>query len=140
MHQLFASLFPETGDRETKVIVINGPETGIPPGVYAILEYYCVDENCDCRQVYLRIVKKDTKDMENDFEAEISFGWESANYYIKWFGKTDDSLNDFKGPSLNILAKQGSAKKQWLKMISHLLKTDKKYVKRLESHYRMVKK
>ena len=44
MHQSFSSMFPEVGDQETRVITILGPETGIPTGIYPILELYCVDE------------------------------------------------------------------------------------------------
>lgn len=138
MHQLFASMFPEVGDKETRVIHIIGPETGIPPGTYPILEFYCVDDNCDCRQVYLRVMKDGVSDIDN-CEADISFGWEPRSFYVKWFGKEDVSLDDFKGPSLNKLVKQGAYKAHWLKLIRNLLKTDKRYAKRLEAHYKMTK-
>ncbi|MEP7376085.1 MAG: hypothetical protein ABI675_22000 [Chitinophagaceae bacterium] len=140
MHQLFPLLFPEIGDKEARVIHITGPETGIPSGQYPVLEFYCVDVDCDCRQVYLRIMEHGEDGLSEDAEAEISFGWEPREFYIKWFDKQDYSVGDFKGPCLNILMKQGPYKKEWLKLVAHQLKTDNKYVKRLETHYRMVSK
>lgn len=76
-HALFAERFPAIGDAETRVIHIISHEHGIPPGKYALIEYYCIGDNCDCRQVFLHVFN----DLTKDIEATISFGWESLWFY-----------------------------------------------------------
>jgi hypothetical protein len=73
-------------------------------------------------------------------EAIVSFGWEPIAFYQQWnHGVIDEVIRDFKGPALCTMMPQGPFSLQWLKVIKHLLKSDKKYVKRLEMHYRLMK-
>ncbi len=51
----FVSRFPELGGRETRVATfMEGGE--VPAGKYFFLEYYCDDQDCDCRRVIIRVV------------------------------------------------------------------------------------
>ncbi|MBO9573981.1 MAG: hypothetical protein J7497_17470 [Chitinophagaceae bacterium] len=135
-HELFYELFPEIAEKETRTIIVRGLDTGVPPGIYPVYEYYCTDPDCDCRQVYLHI----RNDTTQQVEAIISFGWEPIAFYQKWnYGVLDDQLRDFKGPALGFRMPQGRFAQPWLNYVKHWLKSDKPYVKRLENHYRMVK-
>lgn len=136
MKHYLASRFASQAENETRVIHIIGPEYGVPAGSYPVLEYYCTDHDCDCLQVYLHVMN----DATQACEAIVSFGWEPIAFYQQWnHGVIDEVIRDFKGPALCTMMPQGPFSLQWLKVIKHLLKSDKKYVKRLEMHYRLMK-
>lgn len=135
-HQLFYDRFPQIAESETRSIIVFGPELAVPHGTYHIYEFYCTDDDCDCRQVYLHIMNDDTQDCE----AIISFGWEAIGFYQKWnHGLLDDMIRDFRGPALGTMMPQGPYAGKWLKYVKVWLKSDKKYVRRLERHYRLMK-
>lgn len=135
-HELFYNRFPQIAERETRTIIVSGPELGVPPGTYHVYEYYCTDDECDCRQVYLHIVNHATQ----QHEAVISYGWEPIDFYKNWnFGNLGDMLRDFKGPALGTMMRQGRYANEWLKYVSSWLKSDTDYVKRLERHYKLFK-
>ena len=47
----FHTYFPEIADEETKVVQILKSDINTPPiGVYAVVESYCDDRKCDCRE------------------------------------------------------------------------------------------
>jgi hypothetical protein len=136
MHECFYERFPQIAEKETRTIIVCGSELQVPPGSYSVYEYYCIDEDCDCRQVYLHIRNDGTQEIE----AVISFGWENVAFYKEWFtGASLQEVRDFKGPALGVLMPRGKFARQWLDYAKHWLKSDKAYVKRLERHYRMVK-
>src|SRR5215211_978244 len=108
-HELFATRFSEMAEYETRVIHIIGPEHNIPRGKYPIFEYYCTDDDCDCRQVYLHVMN----DATLECEAIISFGWEPITFYQQWnHGVLDDMIRDFKGPALGTMMPQGRLSRQ----------------------------
>ena len=56
----FHLMFPEIGTDETRTLTVPpGGAGGIPPGEYALLEFYCTDPKCDCRRVILRVLRRD---------------------------------------------------------------------------------
>ena len=69
--------------------------------------------------------------------ARIANGDEQA--YTAFFGNLDDIIRDFKGPALGTMMPQGRFANQWLKHMKSMLKSDKDYVKMLESHYKLMK-
>jgi hypothetical protein len=128
-HTAFGEFYPEIADRETRVVTITDQAiTGLPLGAYALIDLYCTDLDCDCRNVYIHVVHKGFSGPI----ATITYGWEKLSYYKEWMGGEEDDyiLRQFKGPSLAI---------QWLRIFEGILQTDKAYANRLERHYHLVK-
>lgn len=118
------------------MVRIIGDGHEVPPGKYAILEFYCTDDDSDCPQVYLHVFN----DRTTDTEAFVSFGWEPLQFYQEWnHGLLDDIIRDFKGPALAFGFRQGGYAAQWLRLIRDLLERGRAYVARLEKHYWMMK-
>lgn len=53
-------------------------EDGLPDGKYVLLEGYCDNPECDCRNAIINIA---TAPPEMKHIAAISYGWESKRYY-----------------------------------------------------------
>lgn len=108
----------------------------IPPGIYALLESYCDDPECDCRRVFLNVVNKET----NEILATIGYGWEDLEFYEEWFGDKSmkELIQGLKGPVLEV----GGLQSEYAKC---LLEHFKKYALNKESieiwkkHYRLFK-
>lgn len=84
--------------RQTVCIPIFDHET-IPEGLFALLESYCSDPECDCRRVFLNVIDKyDPKKIL----ATIGFGWEDVEFYEKWLGDKNMKYlaKEMKGPIL----------------------------------------
>ncbi|WP_143709137.1 hypothetical protein [[Flexibacter] sp. ATCC 35208] len=136
MHTAFGNLFPEMAQKETRVItVVDQKITGLPRGTYALLELYCTDLDCDCRNVYINVINQ-------AFDAPlatISYGWEELAFYKEWMGGDDEMLAEFKGPALTTFATQSQFAQRWLEILTDILNTDVAYVNRLQQHYQLVK-
>lgn len=51
-HTAFGEFFPEIADKETRVVtVVDQAITGLPLGAYALIDLYCTNPDCDCRNV-----------------------------------------------------------------------------------------
>ena len=119
-HTAFGEFFPEIADRETRVVtIIDQAITGLPLGAYALIDLYCTDQDCDCRNVYINVVHKGFPGPI----ATITDGWEKLSYYKKWMGGEEDDfiLRQFKGPSLAIGARQSQFANQWLRIFENIL-------------------
>jgi hypothetical protein len=136
-HQLFGAFFPEIAGKETRVVTVTDQKkTGLPPGEYGLLELYCTDPDCDCRNVYIQVVQEQFPGPL----ATISYGWESLSFYRAWMGvEDDDILTEFKGPALAPGTRQSPFARDWLRIFTGIVQTDKAYAKRLERHYQLVK-
>jgi hypothetical protein len=55
----FYSRLPELAAHETRGVVILPGQLGVPVGHYAFVEFYCEEEDCDCRRVLLQVWKSD---------------------------------------------------------------------------------
>ena len=131
-------VFPRDRWQGTRVVtIIDQAITDLPPGAYALIDLYCTDPVCDCRNVYIHVVHKGFSGPI----ATITYGWEKLSYYKKWMGGEEDDfiLRQFKGPSLAIGARQSQFANQWLRIFEDILQTDKAYANRLERHYHLVK-
>jgi len=136
-------LLPELAMKETRSITLfpRNPY-GLPPGNYGLVEQYCNEEGCDCRRVLLNVVS----DVTMGSVAVIAYGWESMDFYAKWFGikKLDikqmdelekDSVKSFKGPCLNLFSSQSKFAPAVMQMVIDCVLKDEKYVDRLKRHY-----
>lgn len=56
--ELFSSHFPGIAEKETRSVTLLGEQNGLPPGEYAFLEFYCVDPECDCRNVMFNVINR----------------------------------------------------------------------------------
>jgi len=138
-------LLPEIALEETRTItVLPTSNISLPPGNYGLVEMYCNDEDCDCRRVLFDVTFSNT--MES--VAFIGFGWDSIDFYAKWYlGKKVNlrkipredvnSILDFKGPALNAMSPQSDLAPVILDFVSGYLQEDTEYVNRLKRHYKM---
>ena len=133
-YTLFHDYFPEIAEKETRSITIMKDSAwGLPPANYGLLEMFCDEPGCDCRRVFFYVVS----DRRNDLEAVVAYGWESADFYIKWLREDDpEMIRDLIGPSLNLTSPQSNLAPGILKMVSDILQ-DKAYVERIKRHYKM---
>lgn len=133
----FYPRFPHIGANETRVLtILEGSSVNLPPGEYGLLDFYCTTFNCDCRRTFLNVVAKKT----NKIQAVIAFGWESRDFYIRWFGSDDpETIDDLKGPALAAGHPQSAIAHQLLELVTELVLSDQAYVERLKRHYQMFK-
>jgi hypothetical protein len=137
-HKAFDEFFPEIAEKETRVVIVSDQSiTGLPPGAYALIDLYCTDPDCDCRNVYIHVFHEKFPGPI----ATITYGWENLSYYKEWMGgdEDDDILTQFKGPALAIGARQSQFSGEWLRIFEDILQTDKEYANRLQRHYQLVK-
>lgn len=127
----FFDTFPELIAKEFRNIFINNHPV-IPAGNYAFDEFYCQRLNCDCRKVMIRIITN------NPYKiwAIINYGWESKEFYKKWFGgpEGDDYYKLMSGVSLEPHP-NGAVTNALLEIFKEVLNNDIAYAKRIESHY-----
>ena len=93
----FLERFPEVAAQETRVITAQGHAL-LPDGEYGLVELFCTEPGCDCRRVMLSIYQLEPQKLL----ATISYGWESADFYARWFGTDDPNIiREMQGPNLN---------------------------------------
>jgi hypothetical protein len=131
----FHEYFPEIAKRETRSItILKGSSSGLPAGEYGFLEMYCDERKCDCRRVFFCVVSSPKKEPL----AVIAYGWEGPEFYAEWMGDDDpETIEELKGPSLNMGSPQSSLAPAILKLVENVLLKDKSYVERIKTHYRM---
>ncbi len=130
----FYSAFPDVAKAETRSITLTNHSFGLPPDHYGFLEMYCDDPGCDCRRVFFCVVSP----RNNDPLAVIAYGWESRDYYAKWFGRDDpDVITELMGPALNLASPQSSLAPALLELFRKILLPDTAYIDRIKRHYTM---
>lgn len=123
----FKTLFPEVARREVQVAEILGPGEGgepwgtLPAGAYAFTEFYCVDRDCDCRRVILRVVDEETQAPL----AVIAYGF--------------DRDEPQAGPFLDPMNYQSEHSQALLELAEDAILTEPDYLEQLEDHYQLVK-
>ena len=143
---LFQDKFPLLAKDEQRIVTaLYRNKYKLPPGDYTMLEMYCID--CDCRRVYFHV----DSSVHRKTVAVIEFGWESLDYYAGFI--TDGRVRDFfkltreeQISAVNMKTARLSKKhepteiaKNILKMISEEALKDKKYIKRLKRHYKLMR-
>jgi hypothetical protein len=118
----FSELFPEMARKETRVLmVVRDPV--LPEDEYALVEFYCEDPRCECRNVQLRILAR-----EQGWVATVNHAFEP------------DGFRDIGLPQtfLDPTCKQSPFSEYLLELTTELL-ADPAYAERLERHYNIVK-
>jgi hypothetical protein len=132
--------FRELALQETRSVTLKaGNPYGLPADEYALLEMYCNDENCDCRRVIFDVVSR----QRQKSVAVVAYGWETAMFYSKWYGKVDSpdarmAVNEMTGLNLNSASQKSELAPAILEMVRWLL-TNPVYVARIKSHYQFFK-
>ena len=126
--------FPDLSDNEIRKIILPQETFGLPKGKYYLLESYCTDKKCDCRKVMINVVNVEKP---QEILATIGFGWETAEYYARWFGdkKTGQQMV---GSYLEPGCIQTSNSERYLKLTENSFR-DKSYIALLKKHYRNFK-
>jgi hypothetical protein len=134
--ELFYSRFPELAEKETRSVLVldNSFTQSLPPSDYGFMELFCDEPGCDCRRVFFSVISSKTLKPE----AVIAYGWETKEFYRKWFkyGTEEDILN-LQGPELNLCSPQGEYADDILQLFKDSLLKDKSYIERVKRHYRM---
>lgn len=133
-YEPFLKRFPEVAHREARSIIAHN-HAHVPNGEYHLVELFCAKPGCDCRRVMFSIYRAG----EKKSLATISYGWESAAFYAKWYGSDDPNvIREMQGPALNIGSPISPLSPILLKLVRGVL-LDKAYVARVKRHYRMFK-
>jgi len=118
----FHRFYPKVAEDETRYLTLErpGPGSRIPPGSYALVEFYCTEQGCDCRRVILRVLERTRGPV-----ATISYGF--------------DRDQPMAGPFLDPMNTQSPYAQELLELIDEMTLHDQEYLARLERHYGMVK-
>ena len=129
----FHKLCPEIASRETRTVtVLPGANLGLEPADYEFVEMYCDEPGCDCRRVMFSVLSS----ARQRVEAVVAWGWESSDFYRRWFGMDKpDTIRQLKGPILNLASPQGPNASAILRLAQNLLLSDPAYTERLQRHY-----
>lgn len=130
----FYTRYKNTAARETRSIKSTGNDLGVPRGEYALLEYYCTDDSCDCRKVMINVVEANPP---RRTLATIGYGWESEEFYTQWMHGNKEIARSITGAYLETWGTQSPYAQQFLEIFKATL-TDE-YVNRVKKHYRMFK-
>ena len=136
-YELFGSRFPEIAEKETRnITIMDTRRFGLPCGTYIFHEMFCCEHGCDCRRVFFYV----TSVPRHNVEAVVCYGWESADFYKKWYKDDNpDMIVEMKGPALNLASQQSKHAPAILELVKNLLIKDKDYMERVKRHYNMFK-
>lgn len=121
--ELFHDHFPEVAEKETRSVTLLGEQNGLPPGEYAFLEFYCVDPECDCRNVMFNVINR-----KGEHLATLNHCLDADGF--KDIGEKQTFLDP--------LNRQSRYSKALLKLfLTRAIDAD--YASRLENHHRMMR-
>ncbi|MDZ4698844.1 MAG: SEC-C metal-binding domain-containing protein [Rhodothermales bacterium] len=131
----FYTYFPEIAEKETRnITVFDDPILGSDS--FGLLELYCDEAGCDCRRVMLEIRSLN----QHSPVAIIVYGWESVQFYKKWYGRDEKFIIDeLKGPALNSMSNQTDLAPRLLELVSKEVLSDHAYIDRLKRHYKALR-
>lgn len=130
----FYSKFPDLAFRETRFLTLRAPDSGLPAGEYAFIEFYCGDPTCDCRHVVLQVW---SKDHGQTVFATINYGWETKEFYTQWMGGDAKSAREMVGATLDPFNPQSQHSDTLLRLFQEVVLKDPAYIERLARHYTM---
>lgn len=134
-YESFYERFKELALKETRSISVqNNPD--LPEDEFAFFEAYCADKNCDCRRVMFNVMSRRL----GKAVAVIAYGWESKEFYARWYRSDDKSIaREMQGPSLNGASQQSELAPALLELVRNQLLQDPAYIERLKRHYQIFK-
>jgi hypothetical protein len=118
---------------EIRCVTITRTDDEVPPGVYAFVESFCDEEDCDCRRAFIHAYG-----MEGAWErrhlATIGYGWEDDDFYADWMHGQRDMTRGMSGARLEPMQAQSESATYFLRLFRFLLE-DSAYAARIERHY-----
>ncbi len=131
----FHELFEDVARRETRFLTILEDDGPVPKGEYGLFEFYCDEQGCDCRRVFINVVRTGT----NGILATIGFGWEDRAFYRKWMKAPvgDEVADRMSGAQLESMQRQSDIAPVLFMLAKELVLSDPAYVERIKRHYRM---
>lgn len=130
----FYSRFKDLASRETRCLSLRVPQNDLPPGEYSLIEFYCVDPECDCRRVIIHVL---AMGQSNATLATINYGWESEKFYTQWLNGDAETAREMTVPTLDCMNPQSPHATTLLRLFQNVLSTDSTYIKLLEEHYNL---
>lgn len=134
----FHFVLPEIAQREVRCIHLQAvpgvqPASGLSPGEYAFVEFYCDDLACDCRRVFLQVIAQHDRDK---VLASINYGWEKESFYRKRLAWDTDAPRKIVRGSLDPMNQQSEHAEELLELFQQRV-LDEPYRLRLRRHYRL---
>ncbi len=135
--EMLFSRLPEIAKTETRTVFVPpNSQQRLPSAEYSFVEMFCNEPGCDCRRVFFTVFSSRTKAPE----ALIAYGWETANFYKKWFkygGFTKKDIAELMGPVLNMGSPQTARAPGILELFSEVLLPDHNFIERVKHHYQL---
>jgi hypothetical protein len=134
----FHSVLPAIAEKEVRCIHLQ-PEPGVPlvsglsPGEYAFVEFYCEDPNCDCRRAFIEVVARHLGDK---VLASINCGWEPESFYRTTMSYNPDAPGEIVRGSLDPINTQSEQSQELLKLFQQQV-FDEAYKRRLSWHHQL---
>jgi hypothetical protein len=86
-YESFHERFGELALKETRSLTFF-KDPRLAGDEFAFVEAYCNEENCDCRRVFFNVLSRN----QNKIVAVIAYGWESREFYAKWYRQNNPSI------------------------------------------------
>lgn len=131
--ETFSSRCPKIAEKETRIVKVQNPSWGIEPGHYLFLELFCNDDTCDCRRATIHVV-----DIDGNNCANISYGWESLEFYTKFMYGDKESAESVVGAQLLLDQPQTDDSNKFLNLFISMVENPA-YANRIQSHYDLFK-
>lgn len=134
----FFDKFPDLIASEFRnIFAMEGMYKYIPEGNYGFVELFCDKSNCDCRTVMIQIM---TVEPIRKIWAVLRYGWEPRKFYRDWMGDKNELTEHMPGAFIDVMQSPNDlAAQEFLSVFMHMIKNDKQYAKRIETHYQMHK-
>jgi hypothetical protein len=72
--------------------------------------------------------------------AVLRYGWESKKFYRDWFGGDNELAQNMPGAFIDpIMSPINAISKEFLELFTGIIRDDKRYAKRIETHYQLFK-
>ncbi|TWU00798.1 hypothetical protein [Stieleria varia] len=133
----FFEAFPDLRSTEMRVLFFVDPDNMRPPDrlhdqQFLIQEFYCVDPECDCQRVVLKVIElKDPQNPTFDELATINYSWDPDDVMGKMLGMGN--------PFLDPLHYQAEDAEQLLDLVHETCLSDPVFIERLQRHRRMLR-
>ncbi len=133
----FHTRCPEEAARATFGFVLppGQPAAALPPGAYAILEWFWDDPGCDCRRAFLQVVPRS---QAGPILASINFGWESRAFYQRKLPYSPEAPREITEGSLDPLNEQSPLAPAVLKVFQQVV-AEGEIAGHLQRHYEAFK-
>jgi hypothetical protein len=132
----FIERCPDVAASEMVILRIVESGLSLPPGEYAFYEWFCTDDNCDCRRALLQVL---SPQHQRGILATINYGWESAEFYTRWMHGDEEAGRDITSACLDPLNPQSDLADALLDGFRNYVRLDSTFPEQLRRHYELFK-